>query len=1291
MLLYFLLLTIFAKGSLDYHIAPDTNLSINLPLVVQTKNYSCSVQGKYNISTLTQPAFLPGLSLLKATTKPLIGNTSILAVFNKTLYASSGNALVLYNLTILSNPTNTITLQYAQSPILTIQPTSGLLGSFLVSVEGNGLLRTINLTDNSELVNIRLDLQVNNPIFCVFVQDLNYWWAFLYNSSNVYVVKFQFDIGPYSSLYRVLSTGDFQGCSEFLALNVYRNIFYVCDSLNGVFTYTLSPVIYTLNGAPGFIMNFQHPVLFGQINSCDLSQTVLTICTDTAILIYQIPFLTMQDMYGGKYKNGKTSGNWAATYTEDRFQVFNLALNSLQSPIFDGFNKVNYWIFYGNYLIASDEASLFIYSLQNPTLFFPSQSSDYEYQGTLLCAGLSSDVLVLASYSSGLFDFRGESENSGFLQPESFQNFTFGAEFHFDIPISNYISGNNISYSIQSQNGTAQVCPFYSSLQEFQFPLIDADYVQKVNSTIIVKNNQNIFVILINGNYSQMYSGYVTQLTNTNKITCLALYEDKVIYEYIDSKGRNIQELKSNSGQLLFSIYISELEPCYKMLVSSNILIVQRTTAVNSYNISLNSIALKSTLTFVDNLDDIALCTNLCILFNNTIAQYSLPNLNLIETLFIFTEPVSQILSSESFIIAVSSSYFYCFSWPSMSYSLFPLVCAQSEYSLSNQYLSVLCDKYYLIDLFSQSFSSIMAAIPNVTLFTLDRNSSDPSLAVGVSKQNLVLFSIDNNLSSNLLPTNNKLSSIWASVDIPDNFQTLNSQINIIAYNGIEEKNKTIELNLINARYIEVNSSFDPSSNQLTSGLINVKTQNFSEIVPSDSFIGNNLTYYLQYDDDLVYPTDNCSNYQYVCIENKNFIISYTSSKLPVSDFCINGDTLITSSEATLSVYNISVGSPEFKYSFRFIDSSKKVYQCLLVFLLSDNNSLICSGVYSSSSSIGIYYIISGSINGTIYEIFQISYQPQWLSVSEKSKKYIYLYEGVGLYYLELLPDKTLYLLNYYSAASLGTQFFPISAEYYNETSILIGDKYKGVCLLYSNSMAQLIELPSNSSVIDLFLMNSYILVLTESGEGYLLDFSATIILNYFHKLYPTGYIPGNMQGSVNEDLSLAVFPIYTSDYMGYLRVLNYITGEIYTDIYISQFGPHTYFRRIIVIDKGFPMIFHDLSTIGGSIPLVLLGIRNEMTAYVKSVDRKESSYLKLVASVGDNFKSFGQVKIEYPKINHDNSDGSGSSKIYEKWWFWLIISIGIIGIITTIGLVYWCVIRKKKQNASFSHLIIND
>ena len=496
---------------------------------------------------------------------------------------------------------------------------------------------------------------------------------------------------------------------------------------------------------------------------------------------------------------------------------------------------------------------------------------------------------------------------------------------------------------------------------------------------------------------------------------------------------------------------------------------------------------------------------------------------------------------------------------------------------------------------------------------------------------------------------------------------------------------------MINCYYLDRNSSFDPATSQLTTGEINVKSNSFSGLVPLNSFIGNNLTYCLEFDGNMILPKENCTKNENVCIESKTYKFSSIFSKSPVSDFCINNNTIVISSDATLSVYDFSENTPIFKNSFKFTDSSRKTYKCLNIVLLSDNFSLICSGVYSSSSSIAIYYIISGSIKGDIFEVFQINYEPRWLTVSQEAKNFVYLYEGVGLYVFQLLLNSTFYLINYYSTASLGTLFSPVSAEYYNENWIIIGDKNKGVCLLSSETLIVVFIPPSNSSVIDVLLLKYNILVFTEMGEGYLLDYSGTTILNTFYKLYPTGYIPANIQSGVNEELSLVVYPIYTSDDDGFLRVLNYVTGKIYTDIYVSQFSPYTYFRRVIVVDKGFPIILHDLSADSGTIPLTLLGIRDEIHVFVKSVKREQNSFLKLLAYVGNSEKSYGNVIVEYPIYKEDTDGGSGSEKVYKKWWFWFAIFGSLIIAFGLFGVVCWRFIRKRKNSHSFSTLLIND
>jgi hypothetical protein len=463
-----------------------------------------------------------------------------------------------------------------------------------------------------------------------------------------------------------------------------------------------------------------------------------------------------------------------------------------------------------------------------------------------------------------------------------------------------------------------------------------------------------------------------------------------------------------------------------------------------------------------------------------------------------------------------------------------------------------------------------------------------------------------------------------------------------------------------------------------------LNNHNFAAVIPQNSFIGNNVSFTLKIDGKTLKPSNDCSKVKEYCVEQKYLKLSSLKSDLSISDFFINEEVLITSVGPMINFYNRSTLT-ELK-SFKVMDSFKRIFQCLNLVLLS-SNSVVCASVYSSSG-LAMYYILLISSDGLVQDSYQIYYQAHWLMVSETKEVHVYVYDGFGLYCFKEVNEK-IEFINYYSSASFGTAFYPVSAEYYNESAVIIGDKSLGVCLIIQGQLVQLVSNPYNSSLTDFFLLNSTVLMLTDLGEGYMVSLESLSILKHYYKLYPSGYIPGNMQSALSTRLNLLTYPIYTDENSGFLRVLNYETGQIYTDIYISSFKPYSFFRRIVLIEDPLPKIYHDLAVLGGSVTLQVLVIRAEIKVFLKSLE-KNDGVLRLSAWVGENSLEFPEVLLKYPSSDSESSDSS-SSNIASEWWFWVALCGGLLLVISIVlGVIFLLKRLKTRKSSGSEPLVIN-
>ena len=1281
--MFFSLYLTLVQG-INFHITPDYELSLLLPELLQSKSYSCAINGKFNISTSLPPSISPGFQLSSTIQKSSSSEDSVFLINGKTLYSGS-TVLSLYNISDPLNISKLNEFNYAQAAIIAVQPT---LGNLLISVEQNGLFRVINLTSNTEIPALQLNLPLTDPISCIFLQDLDYWWAFWYNSSSMLVVKFELNKNLASSLFKTLSLSSFSESSGLMRVNIIRNILYVCDADKGILTYDLSPVIYTNTGLPSLIAIFQHPLLYGQVEYCSLTGEFLTVTAEEALIIYSLPFLNVARIYTGKYGLTYSTGNLSVSLYKNHLQGFNLTLYSIFAPVADIAVDVFNWVQSDQFILASDEDNIFIYLYSEPRLNFPIQYSNYYYKGVLSCGAEKLDIQIIASFSSGIFDYRGVSMNSGFLQPEYLSNYTYGGLFEIYLPVSNYFSGNNLTYGASCEIGICEIVSFEKKIFDKVLGSFEPNYgLIRGNLSVLISKN-SIYSLLFNRDFTINFEGVVKNNNNVQTISCVGLMDNFIYIEYVDSNQINMQEILSENGKILFSKNIEQEEYCSDIIFYRKFAIILRLDCVEIYDTSKISFLFNTSMCFKETSIKISICDGLCILLNNTLLyQYSLPSLSSSILKYEFKETISQILSSSSYLIAISETSIYKFSIPSFYLLHNPVICEKSLYSLSLQYLSSRCEDLYIIDLNSPSFSSIITSVSYLSAISLDATSTFPSIGLSLSTKIFSLYSFGSNITSSMVPSQLNQSSIWVYLRIQNDLLQLNDNLNLTAESTTELKNKSVEIVLWNTDYLVQNPDFEPNSNRLTSGNIDLRNDDFTGTVPENSFIGNNITYSVIIDEKYVNPSNNCERFQDFCVEKKYFDLFSIPTDLPISDFSIAHDILMTSSGAFIKIYDISETFPKLIKSFKVIDSQNRIFQCLNIILLSDLSNFICSGVYSSTSGLGMYYILLVTLSGEVLSEFQIYYQVEWLMVSENDFTYLYLYEGAGLYHISL--NTTIELIAYYTSSTFQVPFFPVSAEYFNSSATIVGEKTLGICLIMDSQLFPLINPPFNSTLTDLFILNDTAMILTESAEGYLISLSNSSIIRHFYKLYPTGYIPINMQSAINSELGLVIYPIYTNDNNGFLRVLKYETGQIFTDIYINSFQPYSFFRRILIQNNKNVLVYHDLAVKDGSVTVQVLGIREEIKVYLKAKERNNNRILQLSGSVGGKSLQFSQVVLKYESGSDDSS--SSSEEISHEWWVWLLVALAAVagaGIAAVVLACWWR--RRRASKMKGEQLVIN-
>ena len=1275
----------------NFHIAPEDILNISLPIFIPGETTEFSLSGSFNITSPAQPILTYSLQQSSTSEKEYPNIESSLQIYNNILYSNWDQGLILYNIQNLQNITIKSILNYTNNTIISVYPLSVATGSFLISLETGGTFRVINTTSDQEIIKMQFTEDIQGIISCSYLNNLNYFWAFCYNLTQVSVIRFDFLITFATTLYRRYESSDFNNVLHIVSLNIYQQLAYICDSVAGLLVYSIVNSLKNPTTNPTLLSLFTHPLIFGQIISCSSNGLSISVGTTTNVIVYQLPSLNFLTLYQADNPiNVQTTQFYTVIQlNNNRMQVYCNISNISQSLIADQTIAFDSWALLSTSILLSNLTTFEVFNIYLPSISFIPQNQNYEYIGNINVKNVLYPIQIIGSYSSGIFNFQGPYPEFGYFHPSLIETYLYTDSFNLSLPLSNYFSGNNISYSFYTNQGIAQVSEKMQFVQMSLTSFLYNNY-SAIPGFLIFSSSSGLNIYILNN--SQIITSFnVFPSVTYAVITEYVVGNNYIIIESFTSNSGDIKvyrDIFNTKGQLLNSGIINSDINCSKMLMGNNCLYVLRDNCIEIYQ--MNSIPFISLPSICENsifptttleITDFTISNGIFLLNQSSeILYFPYSSYNYSSLSLPLTQYFS-LFSTVDFVIATSVSGFYKISLTNQLFNYYytPLSCFPTEISISYQFLSLFCERYLIIDLYAEVYTNIYTEIYTDDEVLITGSNLMISTMFLIKDQPFSIYLIGENLQSNYLPIGNMISSSFGTLNINNiENESTEIQLKVIANNQYEESSLNITLILWNSQYIEQNPDFNNTQSPLTSGTIDVRVSNFSAIVPLNAFTGNNITYSLLVDNTMILPSVLCENVIDICIENKLYEVSAFSQGVFTYDFWLNDDIIITSIDENIYILNISSDFiPVFYSKIDFSNSFQyQSINCMNIDVFIDNNTIVCAaiGYYNS-----VYYnfIFTGTFFGEVYSYYNISYAPVWMSISQIGS-FVYLYEGVGLY-IFIIQDNKLQYQAYYTEAYFQQPFNPVSAEYYNESTILIGDLYMGAIYLKENSLYQWIPIPKNGTLASLYTLSTSIIMLFSSGDGYQISTLNFTILQHFYKLYPEGNIPSNMKGAVNETQGILIYPIYKQPNPGYIRVVNITSGYIITDFFITPYAATKNFGRIALSAQNPSIFYHDLSAGTKGIALHTVKIRNELSAYIIKVKKEQNSSLQLTGIVGKVTLELDAVEVVYQRPSHSNNNGS-SDNIYDRWWFWIII-LGSFALFVVIGIIIYRKIKSRNQS----------
>ena len=578
----------------------------------------------------------------------------------------------------------------------------------------------------------------------------------------------------------------------------------------------------------------------------------------------------------------------------------------------------------------------------------------------------------------------------------------------------------------------------------------------------------------------------------------------------------------------------------------------------------------------------------------------------------------------------------------------------------------------------------------------------------------------------NCFPVPSEAFPVWARIDIEftdDIYKpSYNLEFSLTASNIYMSMSQDIYITILNsANYISKNATYPRTANNFTAAAddISLEAGDFSSPLPLDAFSGNDIEFAFQINGtigNIVPASETCvASTALFCLENKTY--EYTTVGGFVYDFDITGDFMVVTNNTNITTYNVTgtftevfteinqtiLGSGASCYNVRFLPGLESfVVACTTI------------GTLGNTYFLAVVHPILGLCSSQMY---YVSYPTVWLQVymDASNVTWIYQFEGTTISVLTVkmtgvsgtctcsfipvsaITQNTL-LVNTFNALSF-TQL--------NSTTAVVGEATSGLIfinIVNSNGVtsytlnstylpkSNIIQEDSTSisSVNVLSDMNTALLV-TISAEVYMVSMNTMSIISHFPKLLQSSSVPSNQIPGVYEASSLLAFPVTAQGSNGIVRILNYTaaaTSAVFRDRPTLTTVSSRYYSRVMFGGPQTTLLFN----VGPSEvnmndrPVHMVQVKTSPMGYIY---RSSMQYNGTVALVG---YSKGE-QVEFPAVNYfypqkivpvpviDTTSSYRSH--WNRWYFWTVLAIGILVLVTSVISVYVCVSKKRERTSS--------
>ncbi|CAG9335222.1 unnamed protein product [Blepharisma stoltei] len=311
-------------------------------------------------------------------------------------------------------------------------------------------------------------------------------FTFILVKSQIYVIKFN-PQNSTASIYYIFNSTSLQA-NSFSPIYFYYDSLngYICDAENGVFALNLgnffSEAIMTFN----VNLLLRIPLSLGEIYSCTCNSQNLFVGTSQGIVDYKVPDMTFAQEYDRdleKYENLELEGlsrlesvwnrisGYFTSNISTNFRIYNptetyyghLALSEYTTNLFGTEALLcetppYTWIDGLPFFIFSTPNYLYVYQYNLPAMTTVAINNNYTFVGNLKVSNSKDEIIVPVTIyatdptSMEIYNWRGLYLGNGYQQPYQINLYASirieenSGELY--LPLSNYFSGQNISYSL---------------------------------------------------------------------------------------------------------------------------------------------------------------------------------------------------------------------------------------------------------------------------------------------------------------------------------------------------------------------------------------------------------------------------------------------------------------------------------------------------------------------------------------------------------------------------------------------------------------------------------------------------------------------------------------------------------------------------------------------------------------------------------------------------------------------------------------------------------------------------